>query len=90
VRRLEEIAARLGLVVRAGLSEKERDIVFNTQVLVGPEGVRGWAIQRGLTLYQDALENPPGQQAQSAVSVALDPLADSRPHCPPGPATIHR
>src|SRR5437588_3528246 len=41
VRRLAEIARRYSLVVCAGLSEKERDIVFNTQVLVGPHGYIG-------------------------------------------------
>jgi N-carbamoylputrescine amidase len=51
VRRLVEIARRLGLVVCAGLSEKERDIVFNTQVLVGPEGYIGK--QRKLHLSRD-------------------------------------
>ncbi len=51
VRRLEEIAARHRLVVCAGLSEKERDIVFNTQVLVGPRGYIGK--QRKLHLSRD-------------------------------------
>ena len=36
VRRLMDIARRRRLVLSAGLSEKERDIVFNTQVLIGP------------------------------------------------------
>src|SRR5262245_32771450 len=35
-RRLCEIAARHAIVLSAGLSEKERDIVYNTQVLIGP------------------------------------------------------
>jgi predicted amidohydrolase len=51
VRRLEEIAARHRLVLCAGLSEKERDIVFNTQVLVGPGGYIGK--QRKLHLSRD-------------------------------------
>ena len=51
VRRLEEIARRHRLVVCAGLSEKERDIVFNTQVLVGPQGYIGK--QRKLHLSRD-------------------------------------
>jgi N-carbamoylputrescine amidase len=51
VRRLEEIARRRRLVVCAGLSEKERDIVFNTQVLVGPQGYIGK--QRKLHLSRD-------------------------------------
>jgi N-carbamoylputrescine amidase len=48
---LEEIAKRHRLVVCAGLSEKERDIVYNTQVLVGPEGYIGK--QRKLHLSRD-------------------------------------
>jgi N-carbamoylputrescine amidase len=51
VRRLREIAARHRLVVCAGMSEKERDIVFNTQVLVGPHGYIGK--QRKLHLSRD-------------------------------------
>ena len=51
VRRLEEIAGRHRLVLCAGLSEKERDIVFNTQVLVGPHGYIGK--QRKLHLSRD-------------------------------------
>ncbi len=39
--KLEQIAKRLRLVISAGMSEKERDIVFNTQVLVGPDGFIG-------------------------------------------------
>ena len=51
VRRLVEIARRHGLVLCAGMSEKERDIVFNTQVLVGPQGYIGK--QRKLHLSRD-------------------------------------
>src|SRR5271170_8376499 len=51
VRRLTEIAKRHNLIVCAGLSEKERDIVFNTQVLVGPDGYIGK--QRKLHLSRD-------------------------------------
>jgi predicted amidohydrolase len=51
VRRLEEIANRHRVTVCAGLSEKERDIVFNTQVLVGPRGYIGK--QRKLHLSRD-------------------------------------
>jgi len=39
--RLCEIAARHKIVLSAGLSEKERDIVYNTQVLIGPQGYLG-------------------------------------------------
>lgn len=39
--RLIEIAKESGLVISAGISEKQNDIVFNTQVLVGPEGYIG-------------------------------------------------
>ncbi len=48
---LEQIAKRRRLVLCAGLSEKERDIVFNTQVLVSPEGYIGK--QRKLHLSRD-------------------------------------
>jgi N-carbamoylputrescine amidase len=51
VRRLIDIAGRHRLVVCAGLSEKEHDIVFNTQVLVGPRGYIGK--QRKLHLSRD-------------------------------------
>jgi predicted amidohydrolase len=51
VRRLAEIARRHHVFLSAGLSEKERDIVFNTQVLVGPEGYIGK--QRKLHLSRD-------------------------------------
>jgi len=48
---LVRIARRHQLVVCAGLSEKERDIVYNTQVLVGPTGFLGK--QRKLHLSRD-------------------------------------
>jgi predicted amidohydrolase len=51
VGRLVEIARGHGLVLCAGLSEKERDIVFNTAVLVGPDGYIGK--QRKLHLSRD-------------------------------------
>ncbi|MCO6459687.1 MAG: hypothetical protein J5I93_30610 [Pirellulaceae bacterium] len=51
VRQLEQIAARYGLWLSVGLSEKERDLVFNTQVLIGPQGYLGK--QRKLHLSRD-------------------------------------
>jgi predicted amidohydrolase len=51
VRRLEEFARRHGLIICAGLSEKDRDIVFNTQVVVGTQGYIGK--QRKLHLSRD-------------------------------------
>jgi predicted amidohydrolase len=51
VARLVEIAARHRLTVCVGLSEKERDIVYNTMVLVGPNGYIGK--QRKLHLSRD-------------------------------------
>ena len=51
VRRLVDIARRHRLVLSVGLSEKERDIVYNTQVLVGPNGYIGK--QRKLHLSRD-------------------------------------
>src|SRR5204863_1633149 len=41
VQRLMELARRYGMFLSAGLSEKERDIVYNAQVLVGPQGYIG-------------------------------------------------
>ncbi len=40
-RRLANLAAQHRLYIAAGLAEKEDDIVFNTQVLVGPQGFVG-------------------------------------------------
>jgi predicted amidohydrolase len=49
--RLVDIARRHKLTVCAGLSEKERDIVYNTQAVVGPRGYIGK--QRKLHLSRD-------------------------------------
>ncbi len=51
VERLVQIARQHRLVLSAGLSEKERDIVYNTQVVVGPNGYLGK--QRKLHLSRD-------------------------------------
>lgn len=51
VARLAEIAKRHRLVLCAGMSEKENDIVYNTQVVVGPNGYIGK--QRKLHLSRD-------------------------------------
>jgi predicted amidohydrolase len=51
VRRLEQLARQFRLTLCAGLSEKERDIVYNTQVVVGPGGYLGK--QRKLHLSRD-------------------------------------
>jgi N-carbamoylputrescine amidase len=51
VRRLVDLAKRHRLVLAVGLSEKERDVVYNTQVLVGPDGYLGK--QRKLHLSRD-------------------------------------
>jgi predicted amidohydrolase len=51
VKRLIDIARRHRLTLCAGMSEKENDIVFNTQVLVGPNGYLGK--QRKLHLSRD-------------------------------------
>ncbi|MBI3865159.1 MAG: hypothetical protein HY290_25065 [Planctomycetia bacterium] len=50
-RRLCEIAAQHRICLSVGLSEKERDIVYNTQVLVGPDGYIGK--QRKIHLSRD-------------------------------------
>jgi predicted amidohydrolase len=57
-RRLVDLARRHGLVLSAGLSEKERDIVYNTQVLVGPDGYIGK--QRKLHLSRDEVNHYKG------------------------------
>jgi predicted amidohydrolase len=54
VRRLCELARRYRQVLCVGLSEKERDIVYNTQVLVGPDGYIGK--QRKLHLSRDEVQ----------------------------------
>jgi predicted amidohydrolase len=41
VQRLVELARRHGIFLSVGLAEKERDIVFNAQVLVSPQGYIG-------------------------------------------------
>jgi predicted amidohydrolase len=48
---LEQTARRHRLTVCAGLSEKERDIVYNTAVLIGPDGYVGK--QRKLHMSRD-------------------------------------
>lgn len=50
-RRILEIAREYKAYLSIGLSEKERDIVFNTQILVGPAGYIGK--QRKLHLSRD-------------------------------------
>ena len=49
--RLCELAAKNRLFLSVGLSEKEQDIVFNTQVLIGPHGYLGK--QRKLHMSRD-------------------------------------
>jgi predicted amidohydrolase len=51
VRRLCALAKHYRQVLCVGLSEKERDIVYNTQVLVGPDGFLGK--QRKLHMSRD-------------------------------------
>lgn len=51
VERLVQLAKHYRLFLSVGISEKERDIVFNTQVLVGPQGYIGK--QRKLHLSRD-------------------------------------
>lgn len=54
VRRLEEIASRHGLVLAAGLSENDHGTVYNTMVLVGPDGYIGK--QRKLHMSRDEVQ----------------------------------
>jgi predicted amidohydrolase len=51
VAELCRMARRHGIVLCAGLSEKENDIVYNTQVLIGPDGYLGK--QRKLHMSRD-------------------------------------
>lgn len=51
VRRLEALAREYDMVLSVGLSEKQCDIVYNTQVLVGPAGYIGK--QRKIHLSRD-------------------------------------
>jgi predicted amidohydrolase len=51
VRRLAQLARHYRLFLCAGLSEKERDLVYNTMVVVGPEGYVGK--QRKLHMSRD-------------------------------------
>ena len=67
VTRLVQIANRHRLVVCAGLSETERDIVYNAQVLVGPDGYIGK--QRKLPGESPRLaREAPGRQEQEVGS----------------------
>ncbi len=40
-RRLERLAAELGCVLSVGLAERDANVVFNTQVIIGPDGFLG-------------------------------------------------
>lgn len=51
VRRLVQLARHYKLFLCVGMSEKERDIVYNTQVLIGPDGYVGK--QRKLHMSRD-------------------------------------
>ena len=50
-KRITELAKKYGLFLSVGLSEKENDLVYNTQILVGPEGYIGK--QRKIHLSRD-------------------------------------
>jgi len=67
VMRLVQIARRHRLILCAGMSEKERDIVYNTQVLVGPEGYVGK--QRKLHLSRDEVFHYKGGRELPAFDV---------------------
>lgn len=51
IKRLVELAARYKMFLSVGLSEKENNLVYNTQALVGPEGYIGK--QRKLHMSRD-------------------------------------
>lgn len=67
VRRLAQLARHFRLTLCAGLSEKERDIVYNTQVVVGPDGYLGK--QRKLHLSRDEVLYYKGGRELSVVDV---------------------
>ena len=67
-RGLIELAQRHRLVLSVGLSEKERDIVYNTQVLVGPQGYIGK--QRKLHLSRDEVSTTRGAAKSSSSTSA--------------------
>ncbi|MCH7988633.1 MAG: hypothetical protein IID46_05700 [Planctomycetes bacterium] len=50
-KRIAELAKKYSLFLSVGLSEKENDLVYNTQILVGPEGYIGK--QRKIHLSRD-------------------------------------
>src|SRR5688572_4795534 len=58
VQRLCELARRHRLLLSVGMSEKDRDIIYNSQVLVGPEGYIGK--QRKLHLSRDEVNHYKG------------------------------
>ena len=41
VRRLEKVASAYGLILSVGMTEKDHDVCYNTQALVGPQGYIG-------------------------------------------------
>jgi predicted amidohydrolase len=67
VRRLIALSRQHRLLLSAGLSEKERNIVYNTQVLVGPEGYIGK--QRKIHLSRDEVKYYTGGRALDVFDV---------------------
>lgn len=61
VKRLIALARQHGIVLSAGLSEREQNTVYNTQVLVGPDGYIGK--QRKLHLSRDEVRHYTGGRA---------------------------
>jgi predicted amidohydrolase len=59
--RLAVLSAELDLVISAGLSEREGDLVYNTQVLFGPDGFIGK--QRKIHLSRDETKHYTGGSA---------------------------
>ncbi|MGC9319744.1 MAG: nitrilase-related carbon-nitrogen hydrolase [Armatimonadota bacterium] len=49
--RIERLAAELGCVISVGIAEREAGVVYNTQMIVGPEGLLGK--QRKLHMSSD-------------------------------------
>jgi predicted amidohydrolase len=78
-RALSELARRHRLVLSSGLSEKKRDIVYNTQVLAGPDGYIGK--QRKLHLSRDEVNYYKGVREEMIVA-DLDPMPLARGRSP--------
>lgn len=66
VRRLTDLAKRHGLVISAGIAQRSRaEYPYNTQVLVGPEGLMGKQSKLHLSANENCF-NEPGRRIEPA------------------------